>query len=168
MYWGSDLFRYLLLLSLSPISAIAAENCVKETAQHFVLKGDSAQDSRTGLIWKRCAVGMAWDGAKNTCIGQPETFNQETAKEAANAAGQGWRVPKGEEMETLLVHKCDGPKIDIRAFPSTEASDFGEGAKFWTSTEAMPGMFYYFDFANGWADMHSAGYGLSVLLVKSR
>lgn len=32
----------------------------------------------------------------------------------------------------------------------------------------MPGMFYYFNFANGWVDMHSEGYGLSVLLVERR
>lgn len=80
----------------------------------------------------------------------------------------GWRVPTGRQLETLLIDTCDGPKIDTRAFPATEASDYGEGAKFRTSTEALPGMFYYFDFANGWADMHSAGYGLSVLLVMER
>jgi hypothetical protein len=157
-----------MLLLLFPINAVAAEGFIKEPEKNFVFEGDRAEDRKTGLIWKRCAVGMDWDAAKKTCAGQPKSLNQQTAKEAAAVAGQGWRVPTGEELETLLVSTCDGPKINTVAFPSTESSDFGEGAKFWTSTEAMPGMFYYFDFANGWADMHSAGYGLSVLLVKTR
>lgn len=114
----------------------------------------------------RGGYGLGW--VKQSCAEQPESFNQQTAKEAAAVAGQGGRVPTGEELETLFVSTCDGPKINTVAFPSTKASNFGEGAKFWTSTETMPGMFYYFDFANGWVDMHSAGYGLSVLLVKRR
>lgn len=151
-----------------PTNAVAAEGCIKEPEKHFLFKGDAAEDGKTGLIRKRCAVGMVWDPAKNTCAGQSESLNQQTAKEAAAVAGQGWRVPTGEELETLLVSTCDGPRINTVAFPSTETSNFGEGAKFWTSTEAMPGLFYYFDFSNGWVDMHSAGYGLSVLLVKSQ
>ena len=101
---------------------------------------------------------MEWNQTKQSCNGEAETFNQEAAHQAAKNAGNGWRVPDGAELETLLTNMCNGPKINTIAFPSTEASDYGEGAKFWTSSEALPGMFYYFDFTNGWADIHSAGY----------
>ncbi|CAL8475056.1 protein of unknown function [Caballeronia sp. S22] len=65
------------------------------------------------------------------------------------------------------MHTCNGPKIDTRAFPGIALSDFGEGANFWTSTAAMPGTFYYFNFTDGSVDFHSAGFGLSVILVRS-
>lgn len=161
------MFRFIALTAALSSGAPAFASCVKQPAQQFILSGEHAEDQKSGLIWKRCAVGMVWN-QPGTCEGEPQTFNQQTAKTAAADAGAGWRVPTGEELETLLVETCDGPKIDVRAFPNIEASDYGEGAKFWTSTEGFPGMFYYFDFANGWADMHSAGYGLSVLLVKDR
>lgn len=146
----------------------ASASCISEPARHLVIRGDTAADQRSGLIWKRCAVGMTWSKAEGTCTGEPRSLDQEAAGAVAAEAGPGWRVPTGRQLETLLIDTCDGPKIDTRAFPATEASDYGESAKFWTSTEALPGMFYYFDFANGWADMHSAGYGLSVLLVMER
>ncbi|MGU3575413.1 DUF1566 domain-containing protein [Brucellaceae bacterium C25G] len=162
-------FYYLpAFLGLVATHSHAAENCILTLEENFITQGEHAEDRRTGLIWKRCAAGMKWDETKESCIGQPQSFNQKTALEEAQINGKEWRVPSGEELETLLVDTCAGPKINTRIFPSTEASDYGEGAKFWTSTEAMPGMFYYFDFTNGWVDMHSAGYRLSLILVKNK
>lgn len=160
------MLRYLAFFALLSGNALANETCLREPARSFVLKGEIAQDPETGLTWKRCAEGMRWDQAQRRCTGTPDTFNQESAGKAALSAGAGWRVPTGEEMQTLLLDTCAGPKIDTRAFPSTEAANLGEGAKFWTSTEALPGMYYFFDFTNGWADMHSAGYSLPLMLVK--
>jgi hypothetical protein len=160
------MLRYLVFFAVFLISPLAIASCINEPVQHFVFKGDNAEDRKAGLVWKRCAVGMTWNKDKKTCLGEPEALHLDAAKIAATTAGSGWRVPTGKELETLLVRMCNGQKIDTAAFPATEASDYGEGANFWTSTEAMPGMYYYFDFTNGWVDMHSAGYGLSVLLVK--
>ncbi|GEO84699.1 hypothetical protein GCM10007920_04640 [Ciceribacter naphthalenivorans] len=132
------------------------------------MKEGVATDRKSRLVWNRCAVGMEWNTDKKRCTGEPDGLNQEAAQKAAQNAGEGWRVPTGEELETLLLDTCEGLKIDNSAFPDIKSSDYGEGANFWTSTEAMPGMFYFFDFANGYADMHSAGYGLSVLLVRDQ
>ncbi|MBD8890131.1 DUF1566 domain-containing protein [Labrenzia suaedae] len=159
------------LSALAPVLAAcatpASASCVSGPSGQFILKGEVAEDSQSGLIWKRCAVGMSWSADKQDCAGEPAWLDQEAAHKAASEAGAGWRVPTGAELDTLLLDTCDGPKIDTAAFPAISRSDFGEGAKFWTSSEALPGMFYFFEFMNGYADMHSAGYGLQVLLVRS-
>lgn len=162
------MFRYIFLAAIFASQSAAAAPCVTTPTSHFSLKGDEAYDQTTGLTWKRCALGMQWDKAHTTCSGAAETYNLDAAKAAARAAGPGWRVPRAEDLETIMIGMCDGPQVDRRAFPAIEASDFGEGATFWTTSEAMSGMFYYFDFVNGLVDMHSPGYGLSVLLVKNR
>lgn len=113
-----------------PINAVVVESCIKEAEKHFLFEQDKAEGGKTGLIWECYPVGMDWDAARKYCAGQPEPFNQQTAKKAAEVAGQGWRVPAGEELETLLVSICTGRKINTVAFPSTEVSDFGEGTKF--------------------------------------
>lgn len=150
-----------LLFSCAPAMA-----CQQTVGSAFELRGDTVLDTRSGLLWKRCAVGMSFNAKTGGCDGEPEGLTQETAAAAATKAGPGWRVPTGPELETLVLETCSGPKIDSTFFPNVEASDSGEGAKFWTTTELLPGMFYYFEFLEGYADAHSAGYGLSLFLVK--
>ncbi|MEE4015795.1 DUF1566 domain-containing protein [Roseibium sp. FZY0029] len=156
----------LILLLFLPINAHAT--CIEATGSGYAIKGDEATDVARGLTWKRCAVGMTWDTQTNTCLGDPRGFTLDEALAYAEREGGGWRVPKGPELETLYAETCEGPKIDTVTFPNITASDFGEGATFWSSTEAMPGMFYFFEVTNGYFDMHSKGYHLSVLLVKGR
>ncbi|WP_119309381.1 DUF1566 domain-containing protein [Cohaesibacter haloalkalitolerans] len=154
----------ILSALLLPFSANAT--CNNGNGSGYVLQGDLALSREQGLIWKRCAIGMRWSDAEKTCVGEPQGFSLEEAVDYARNEGNGWRVPTGQELETLLIDTCDGPNIDMVAFPNLAASDFGEGAKFWTSTEAIPGMRYFFDFTHGYVDMHSSGFRLSVLLVK--
>ncbi|TYC67219.1 DUF1566 domain-containing protein [Stappia sp. BW2] len=161
----STIFTLIFSLFL-PITARAT--CIETTGSGFILKGPEATDGARGLTWKRCAIGMSWDAEANTCSGEPRGLTLDEALAYAEREGGGWRVPTGPELETLYAETCEGPKIDTVAFPNITASDFGEGATFWTSTEAMPGMFYFFDVTNGYFDMHSKGYHLSVLLVKGR
>ena len=160
----SRVLSALFLSLLLPLNANAA--CITGHGAGFVLQGDEATSREHGLTWKRCAVGMQWDAEMQKCSGEARGLGLNEALDYASKTGEGWRVPTGPELETLLAQTCEGPKIDTVAFPSIAASDFGEGATFWTSTEAMPDMFYFFDFTNGYADIHSQGFHLSVLLVK--
>lgn len=157
------MLAFFLLVSL-PLHAHGA--CVTGDGSGFVLRGGEATDPKHGLTWKRCAVGMRWDRENKRCAGNVLGLGLNEALDHARKEGNGWRVPTGMELETLLLETCEGPKIDGVAFPDIAASDFGEGAKFWTSTEAIPDMFYFFELTNGYADMHSRGYHLSVLLVR--
>ena len=160
----SILISALILLPFLPINAHAT--CIAAAGSSFALNRDEVMDRARGLTWKRCAVGMRWDAETDTCSGEPRGLTLDEALAYAEREGDGWRVPTGPELETLYTETCEGPKIDTNAFPNITASDFGEGATFWSSTEGMPGMFYFFEVTNGYFDMHSKGYHLSVLLVK--
>ncbi|MBN2752973.1 MAG: DUF1566 domain-containing protein [Rhodospirillaceae bacterium] len=161
-------FSFLTGVFIITLTLPASAACIQKTNGNFVVRGGFVTDQKSNLVWKRCAVGMNWNADESRCTGEPEGLDQEAARRAAKNAGEEWRVPTGGELETLLFDTCQGPKIDSMAFPSISSSDFGEGANFWTSTEALPGMFYYFEFMNGYADMHSAGFKLSVLLVRDK
>lgn len=160
------LIPMLALLAFPSHTAFAA--CTTAADSTLIAHGETVIDSKRGLVWQRCASGMTWNNITAQCTGQPDLMTQADAVAAAKAKGSGWRVPSGEELETLFIETCDGSKIDAKAFPNIAASDFGEGAKFWTTSEAMPGMFYYFNFTHNYADMHSSGYRLSSIFVKDK
>lgn len=103
--------------------------------------GDEILDPKTNLVWKRCSVGQAWDGA--TCNGEVESHRYEDAQKLAP---EGWRIPTVRELASLIYcssestqsetdpdgkgnikHSCDGnystPTIRTSAFPQT--LDFG-------------------------------------------
>ena len=160
----SSVLSTLLLSLLVPVSADAG--CITPDGVGFALQGDEATSREHGLTWKRCAIGMQWDAGAGACSGAARDLGLNEAIEYAARQGDGWRVPTGQELETLILDTCEGPKIDSVAFPDIAATDFGDGALFWTSSEAMPDMFYFFDFTNGFFDMHSQGFRLSVLLMK--
>ncbi|PTW60881.1 uncharacterized protein DUF1566 [Breoghania corrubedonensis] len=159
--------RVILIAFLAFIVPFYAHGaCVEANNSRFLLHDDEATDLKHGLTWKRCAVGMRWNAEKQNCSGEVLGLGLNEALEYAKKQGNGWRVPTGEELSTLFVEKCEGPWIDTTVFPDVAASDFGEGAAFWTSTEAIPDTFYFFDFTNGYVDMHSRGFHLSVFLVR--
>ncbi|RFB80365.1 Lcl C-terminal domain-containing protein [Methylovirgula sp. 4M-Z18] len=153
-----------VLLAIIPYQFVLAD-CSPPPITGFVLKGSLAIDPKNKLVWNRCPLGMRWS-KEDRCSGEPSYLSHDEAIKQAKVYGQGWRLPSGPEMEKLWFHSCKGPKIDTRVFPATTTSDHGEGANFWTASQAMPNMFYYFDFSNRVIDMHSPGFGLSVLIVR--
>jgi hypothetical protein len=64
------------------------------------------KDSRTGLMWRRCAVGRTWDSKIQTCTGdarQVTWFDMvETALEEKYAGFNDWRLPTGDEFKDLV------------------------------------------------------------------
>lgn len=148
------------------LSSAVAATCVEHPPLQLQIAGDSALDSQAQLVWKRCLLGTTWNARTKGCEGVAKGYSQKEAQRAAQAVLGEWRLPTEPELETLLVDSCAGLKLDRRVFPNVAAADFGEGAKIWTSSEALPGMFYFLNFSVGGLDMHSAGFGLGVLLVK--
>jgi hypothetical protein len=94
----------------------------------FAVSADGQQvtDSTSGLVWRRCAEGMKWNGS--ICAGKPLKYTFAGAKAAAGAAaadGKAWRVPSKEELLSLVDGKGKKkPKIDVRAFPNTPSLSF--------------------------------------------
>lgn len=109
--------------------------------------GQEVTDSKTGLIWRRCAEGMAWKGS--TCVNEPvfpNYFGAETRAKAAAATGQPWRLPTMKELSSIVAVREAGPgsaAIDPVAFPGTPL------ARFWSSSSVGRGYFMYVAFSEG-------------------
>jgi len=141
------LFSACLMTALVSLPAAAQER--------YSASADNQEitDAKTGLIWRRCAEGMAWK--VRTCAGTAAFFDQANAvalaKAAASSNGQGWRLPTMKELSGIVSIRDAEPGqavINAVAFPATPT------ARFWTSTSVGPGYFMFVGFVEG-----SAGEG---------
>lgn len=82
---------------------------------HFTINADNTvTDTTTGLTWSRATVA--------------KDVTHETGKAAAEALGEGWRLPTIDELFALADRTKYAPAIDTDAFPDT-ANDW-----YWTDT----------------------------------
>lgn len=91
--------------------------------------GDGANnaviDRWSGLTWRRCLQGQAWNGT--TCTGTPSTFTHEAA--LVHARGQsGWRLPNVKELFSVMDRGRINPSLDTTMFPGAAVGDH------WSST----------------------------------
>lgn len=116
--------------------------------------GTEVSDSKTGLIWRRCAQGMALApvGGVPSCIGTARTFTHEAAlahaRDQARSTGGAWRLPNVKELASLVDRSKSDPAIDPVAFPATPVT------KFWSSSPVVGHSYYAWgvDFYNGFVD----------------
>jgi hypothetical protein len=133
----------------------------------FVLRAGEALDTKTGLIWQRCSLGMRWD-AKRGCLGEMMSVGLDDATKKTTELGGKWRVPSGPELESLIDRSCGTPVVDSSVFPDIKKDEDGE-ANYWTTNPVgMAGLYYFFDFMSGRADGHTRGFQLSVRPVKDK
>jgi len=124
----------LWLLVLAGLSAGAlAQTCpidlprtAPDSRYALMSAGGEVRDTRTGLVWQRCALGQAWNGAACTGAAVRHTWRQ--ALEASRAAGPGWSVPDIRAMRTLVERGCFAPAVNPVFFPTP--TDHG----YWSST----------------------------------
>lgn len=97
--------------------------------------GDSTvTDTRTGLMWKRCAEGLT--GA--TCqIGSAQTFTWANALAHAEASPfanySDWRLPSVRELRSLVEECRARPAINTNHFPNTPDTQIPE-SWFWSGS----------------------------------
>ena len=131
-------YRLVAVTSLALFAPwAAAQTCVagiqaSNPASVYVV--DSANgtvtDTRTGLMWDRCARGLTGVGC---ATGTASTFTWQAALDAAATIGtykgyNDWRLPNLKELRSL-VEECRGsPSINEFAFPNTPASYFWSGS----------------------------------------
>jgi hypothetical protein len=157
------------LLAVMPICKSTA-GCYGRTDERpqsrFVLHEGEALDTKTGLIWQRCSLGMTWD-RKRGCVGALTPLDLKAAGEKAAALGGGWRVPSGPELESIIDRSCGIPVVDVSVFPDIKGDADGE-ADYWTTNRVgMANLYYFFDFMSGRADGHTRGFELAVRLVRN-
>ncbi len=94
----------------------------------YVDHGDgTASDTRSGLMWKRCAEGQTWNGA--TCTGSSAgTVNWNAALSQAVSSGfaghSDWRLPNIKELRSLVEECRVKPSINDAIFPATPSAYF--------------------------------------------
>lgn len=129
--------RSLLIVALlaiaTPLPALQCETglIAAHPDDSYLDHGDgSVSDRRSGLRWKRCAEGQAWDG--NACTGTASTHTWAQAlalAEAASFAGfDDWRLPNLKELHSLAETCRRLPAINDTLFPDVP------GGYFWSST----------------------------------
>jgi len=96
--------------------------------------GDGANntvlDRKTGLSWRRCLQGQAWDG--NTCTGTPSTYLHGAA--LSHAKNQtGWRLPNIKELGSLVDRTSQSPAQDQTVFPGSAPQYLWSTTPSWSS-----------------------------------
>ena len=114
-------FNLLLASLLLPVASCAL-------AAPFTVSADGQEvtDTKTGLIWRRCAEGMTANAG--TCTGTASSFTHEDALTRAGtqaaATGMAWRLPNVKELFSIVDKSRLNPAIDTTAFPATPANEF--------------------------------------------
>ena len=157
---GAALPAVLLFLTF----AAGAAQAQTAAASPFSISGDGQEvtDSRSGLVWRRCAEGLKWDG--KTCAGKLAKFKLAGAKEAAKAAGGGWRLPTKDELVGLVVKGKKKPLIDDAAFPGTPKT------LFWSTRPGFDDNLnaWLVNFSNGKVDGNSGAGKFALRLVHAK
>jgi Protein of unknown function (DUF1566) len=122
--------NHLLACLLLPVavSVLAAPYTVSADGQEVT-------DTKTGLIWRRCAEGMTASGG--SCTGIANSFTPEAAlrhaSTQASTTGVAWRLPNVKELSSIADKSRQRPAIDTVAFPATPSYYF------WSSSPYVGG-----------------------------
>ena len=119
----------LLLLSTE---ALADCRSLNDDAR-FIPQENGLKDKTTGLIWSRCLLGQSFeeDRCRATANKMPWLEAEAAAEAVARERGASWRLPKLEELETLLDRSC-------AASPFPELFPFDTQGDIWTASPGFP------------------------------
>ena len=148
----------LALLGLASSGAQAAPFTISADGQEVT-------DQASGLIWRRCAEGMSWDGT--TCAGSASTYTHENAlvrarTEAASSA-KAWRLPNVKELSSIVDRSRISPAINVAAFPATPSTWFWSSSPY--AGDSVSAWFVLF--GNGYVYYNYRGNDYAVRLVRA-
>ena len=120
-----------LLLVLVPLQAIGQtchDNILETTPDSRFIRDDilgEVTDQKTGLIWKVCSEGQAWDASVKTCTGTATTHTWQEALTLQLQDNIFWRLPSVRELGSIIERKCYSPAINLDIFPIHHYSAIG-------------------------------------------
>ncbi|MBS4097971.1 MAG: DUF1566 domain-containing protein [Sulfuricella sp.] len=135
----------------------------EEVSGNFVIRSDgTVTDTRTGLMWMRCALGQPWDNT--ACAGEAQKPNWDGAMALRHDfAGYGdWRLPDIDELKSIVNKTRGHPAIDTAAFPKTPCSIFWSASAYASGS----GGAWYVDFGNGYDGTRHKALSAYVRLVR--
>jgi hypothetical protein len=113
-------------------------------------------DAVTGLDWMGCALGQTGGG----CSGEGALSDWHVAEAACEESGWGgftdWRLPRADELHSLVDFSTTGPAADLAAFPNTP-SRFAEDYDAWWMDCVWSGTDHANDADVAWALMVNSG-----------
>lgn len=112
-------------LFLSAACLLTNASAQAQSRYSYSTDASEVTDSQTGLVWRRCAEGMTWNGG--TCTGTASAYTHEAALVRAKSQ-TGWRLPNVRELASIVDRSRMNPAIDLVAFPATSSGWY------WTSS----------------------------------
>jgi len=119
------------------------------TAQFTINTNDTATDTKTGLVWMRCALGQTFSPVAGNCTGTATSLTWDAAIASATsssfAGNTDWRLPNIKELASIAEQACYGPAVNEIVFPTSPLNWF------WSSSPAVENdmKVWIFDFNNG-------------------
>lgn len=157
----------LLAASLADAASCRPELKVSTPTGRFDASGETVADTKTTLVWMRCAIGQQWNGS--ACAGEPQAMDWSEAAamvERLNREGyagrKDWRLPMLPELASIVERQCFNPRMNEAVFPGAPSKVF------WSSMEksGAANHAYTLDFGGGAAQATLKGYKGAVRLVR--
>ena len=111
-------------------------------ASRFEPHDDTVYDKRTDLTWMRCSYGQAWTEGGG-CSGAVKLLDWDSAMGLHPPGDVAWRLPRKDELESIVATNCKRPAINETMFPQTPS------IQFWTSTPTGPSYAWVVFFRTG-------------------
>lgn len=126
--------QIIIIVVLSVPGVAYAQTCKPEsipatapTSQFTDHDNGTVTDTKTGLMWKKCAEGQTWDSNTNGCAGSDASYTWQNALKQAQtlntnggfASYTDWRVPNKNELLSIVEEQCYAPAINLAVFPNT-------------------------------------------------
>jgi hypothetical protein len=155
---------------LSGLPLAEAETCTDTTIPpsnpdsiYTVNSDGTASDTRSDLMWKRCAEGQTW--IAGMCTGSATSYSWESALTQAVSSKfadySDWRLPSVKELSTLVEPCRYSPAINDSVFPATPSSGFLSGSPVASRSSSAWGVYFGGGYVgSGW------GVGTYVRLVR--
>ncbi|MCB1137263.1 MAG: DUF1566 domain-containing protein [Leptospiraceae bacterium] len=119
-----------------PASGFPRQDAQYIRSRSFRIQNDGwiAKDMETGILWRRCVLGMTWDGT--TCTGSAQSVDFAAAQTSCAALPPStygaWRVPEYRELSTLFEYHGGAPAIPAAYFPG-----FPGATGLWSNTTQL-------------------------------
>lgn len=158
--------RILLVASMLWCGWFVSANAACPSAGRFIDQGDgTVADPESGLIWKRCVQGKSGsDCATGAAATFPWVGAVNEARSEDFAGFDDWRLPKIEELQSIVDDCSAGPAVDPMNFPNSD------GAEVWSASADLDfaTAAWALDFAEGEAVVSRRDDAKQVRLVRAR